>query len=976
MPASYAPVTAEPRQGGALNTQYSFENVGAANYVVKRDWRRSFDAEIRREGHAFFQPNSAALGTQPYPEGGPGNPIVLVHTCRRANGQIATIAGTQTTLYRYFSFDDGNVYDGCYETGTYANESGSWITIGSNFSADGHRWEAVDVAGVTILNNGVDLPQEYDLSWRRVRPIYELREQGVSSVGTITCFNGMLLCSDISNMTQDYQDAVMGGTFSGGVTAMQSGTSVVANASFFTPSMVGQTLVFTTGFPAKITGYGSATTVQVDTAQNVSSTTFTVAILFGVADDPTQISRVRYQILTSNVGFPDQFGALFTGSAVIGSAQIILDSPAYSLEVGDSVTVSGIGAQGTAITANITAVDNIAHEFIYLDQVAQESTQSVTFNVGATPSAGTLSYQWSYNGATIPGATASSYTVDNVSTSDAGNYSCALEDSNGLISSQTAILNVYPAGAPPVITRQPFGTTVSTYDGSWTFSIGAVGEGTLTYQWLLNSIPIPGATGYNYPIPRLYSQYVGSYACTVTSSNGSSVTSAGANFSFVPPGQWTTPTITSQPTNLVALAGSASSLEISATGAPNVQYEWQKDISSVWTDIYNSNNPYPQGPSYIFPTLQASDAGSYRCLVFNTAGIVTSSTATVTVNNPMYPIVTSQPTGEYIFNPANVTVQNSTYVGSTISSTNLQDDGSAILRSVDLRGTLVIFKDTGIFVGTYTGVANGPITYQKVYQGPDTLYWKWMMTPVDGTYVLYATQKDFFTFDLSILLPRKHPQLRLCANVFYGQGLTEYDMDSCFISTNELTREVWAIFPSSGPDYGLCYDYEFQTCSTLGYPYTSAVTIETPTATTEDDPKRNFIAGDINGILYTYGLDTETGSIYTRNGSNYDSLISGGYVSFNDEYNEKDLRSYMAYCRELAPFTVTLYGARNANEPPVLLCTQTIPTPTYQTLVATFFRQNYFQDQLLVTGTSNGCTLVRRLWDAARIDSRSTIKHA
>jgi hypothetical protein len=196
----------------------------------------------------------------------------------------------------------------------------------------------------------------------------------------------------------------------------------------------------------------------------------------------------------------------------------------------------------------------------------------------------------------------------------------------------------------------------------------------------------------------------------------------------------------------------------------------------------------------------------------------------------------------------------------------------------------------------------------------------------------------------------------------------------CFAVTNELTREIWFMSPG-GPDYGLCFDYEWNTCSTVGAAYTAAGTIDLPTATTMNDPKRVFVLGDASGTVRTYGLDTETGSTYQRAGANYDSTLSSGYISFVDEYGEKDLRAYMPFCRGTAPFTVSLAGTPDVQESLTTLFTVVVNPPTYQTLIPCFYRQNYYQDTILVTGSANPCTLVRRLFDTSKIDSRGTIKH-
>lgn len=66
---------------------------------------------------------------------------------------------------------------------------------------------------------------------------------------------------------------------------------------------------------------------------------------------------------------------------------------------------------------------------------------AITFTVAAT-GAGTLSYQWRYNGVAIPGATGTSYSRTNVQTFQSGSYAVQVSNSGGSISSQPAVLSV------------------------------------------------------------------------------------------------------------------------------------------------------------------------------------------------------------------------------------------------------------------------------------------------------------------------------------------------------------------------------------------------------------------------------------------------------------------------------------------------------------------------------------------------------
>jgi sugar lactone lactonase YvrE len=66
---------------------------------------------------------------------------------------------------------------------------------------------------------------------------------------------------------------------------------------------------------------------------------------------------------------------------------------------------------------------------------------SATFSVVASGASG-LTYQWSFNGTAIPGATGSSYTVTNAQSSDSGPYTVTIANGDGSVTSNAANLNV------------------------------------------------------------------------------------------------------------------------------------------------------------------------------------------------------------------------------------------------------------------------------------------------------------------------------------------------------------------------------------------------------------------------------------------------------------------------------------------------------------------------------------------------------
>lgn len=307
----FKPVPVRPKDGGKLMSNVSADSVGIGNYTVKRDWRRVLDHEMRAEGFDYFYPNTdIPLGNQPFPNyPNVSEPITMTHQAKRPNGDYLIICGTPTTLFQYFSLSNGAYYAGdgtpdeYYEdtgpgTPYYDDNPGIWLVIGSGFSPDAQRWEVVDDDGTVILNNGVDLPITFDVGDDAVKPIYELRENGIASVGNISVSNGMLLCGDVSQISADALVEILSNISSNGVTASQVGSygptgftatliagTVVSVNPIFSLGSIGQTIQFANGISSVITTYVNSTTVLVsDAVSTVNPGTSFILINPGTAD--------------------------------------------------------------------------------------------------------------------------------------------------------------------------------------------------------------------------------------------------------------------------------------------------------------------------------------------------------------------------------------------------------------------------------------------------------------------------------------------------------------------------------------------------------------------------------------------------------------------------------------------------------------------------------------------------------------------
>jgi alpha-tubulin suppressor-like RCC1 family protein len=103
---------------------------------------------------------------------------------------------------------------------------------------------------------------------------------------------------------------------------------------------------------------------------------------------------------------------------------------------------------------------------------------NVTFTVAAT-GFGLLSYQWQSNGVPIAGATGTSLTLTNVQLAATGNYTVAVTNSLGSVTSAVAVLTVM---TPPSLELNPLDALVS-LGATATFGFYELGTPPFFYQW-------------------------------------------------------------------------------------------------------------------------------------------------------------------------------------------------------------------------------------------------------------------------------------------------------------------------------------------------------------------------------------------------------------------------------------------------------------------------------------------------------------
>lgn len=390
MPKPFEPVPVKP---GALITNTDPQQIGFENYTVKCDFRRVFqDRDARREGHTWFFPKTNGNRTNQSTLPG-GLTVTLLAMARRADGKVIFVGGNKTTLYRFVALEDLR-YFGDVAAYFDPNDAGApyfkatyndWETIGTGFSASGERWQAIEVNNSLVLNNAVDLLMTFDVTDETVTPIYELRDNGIASVGTIAEHNGILMCGDVRELKdtaatrnnglvyaiadtsitlppatinlgyRDIEQLVYSGDghpYEGVDYSVDYDHGIIKILSdFWGTEFVPKSLTFRFEF-------SGATLGPAESLLRSSN-------LYSTVTNPTQYDRFENRVLWSMPGLPRRFAASVPSSIDAGSRFLNFNFPTRSFVAGQQILVIAAGLDGGNLNAKILQIVYSTNSFGY-----------------------------------------------------------------------------------------------------------------------------------------------------------------------------------------------------------------------------------------------------------------------------------------------------------------------------------------------------------------------------------------------------------------------------------------------------------------------------------------------------------------------------------------------------------------------------------------------------------------------------------
>lgn len=355
-------------------------------------------------------------------------------------------------------------------------------------------------------------------------------------------------------------------------------------------------------------------------------------------------------------------------------------------------------------------------------------------------------------------------------------------------------------------------------------------------------------------------------------------------------------------------------------------------------------------------------------------GVLLTSIATATSAGAA--IVLSKTLDTGLSYPRQVTVTKWTDISTIVAVYDLVGDGSAIIGMLPLGEQLILYRETCIYVGRYTGDADNPFVYIPRFPNQDQTVnvpiWGDAIANHNGEYHIYpGTGNRFYKFD-GVSWPDIHQVCDAARGVFFAEVTID---DECFAISNPLTKEVWFCSPVQT----FAFDTEFNSASEIDAVFGAGAMVRDPSSNDQW-----FILG-IATKVYTYGLVVNAATplqTWLRDSVAPTARLKSGLISARLFTDEKMLISYtpvLASPSDDAAITVQLYSTYSPSAAPVALLSpvESLPAPSGECFFTTAYQAIFFQDEIvLVTGDDIDFQISQRIFEFDRVGDARGITRA
>ncbi|MCF3650997.1 immunoglobulin domain-containing protein, partial [Synoicihabitans lomoniglobus] len=364
---------------------------------------------------------------------------------------------------------------------------------------------------------------------------------------------------------------------------------------------------------------------------SIQTVAFTSVTLVNSADVPViniQPASVSVQAgenasfsVTATSNYPQTYQWYFGDQAISGATASSYSLSGVSSASGGSysVVISNAAGSVTSAAGVLSVLELPKFSGTLVAQSVGEGVD-VTFTEsvsGSTP----ISYQWYKDGNALTGQNSATLSLASVTPADSGSYSLIATNSVGSRTAGPAVLTV---NYRPIFTTSPQSQTVLAGE---TITLGATIDAVPapnTYYWTKDGLIIEGATSATLVLNNVSLADAGDYALVASGDYGFST----SDHATITVNQ--APSISQQPTDYSQGAHGNATFSVTAEGHPDLNYQWRKN----GVVIAGAN-----GAALSLTDVTIEDDGSqFDVVVSNSIGSVTSSTATLTVNQG--PVVT------------------------------------------------------------------------------------------------------------------------------------------------------------------------------------------------------------------------------------------------------------------------------------------------------------------------------------------------